>query len=62
MCIRDRAITMSGGLLGGTVESRGVSLSNNRGAKMLEDAGPDIDWDDLTFSFTETDRSYKATC
>ena len=53
---------MSGGLLGGTVESRGVSLSNNRGAMMLEDAGPDIDWDDLTFSFTETDRMYMATC
>jgi len=29
---------------------------------MLEDAGPDIDWDDLTFSFTETDRMYMATC
>jgi len=53
---------MSGGLLGGTVESRGVSLSNNRGAMMLEDAGPDIDWDELTFSFTETDRMYMATC
>ena len=29
---------------------------------MLEDAGPDIDWDELTFSFTETDRMYIATC
>ena len=29
---------------------------------MLEDAGPDIEWDDLTFSFTETDRMYIATC
>ena len=29
---------------------------------MLEDAGPDIEWDDLTFSFTETDRMYMATC
>ena len=29
---------------------------------MLEDAGPDIDWDELTFSFTEPDRMYMATC
>ena len=29
---------------------------------MLEGAGPEIDWDSLTFSFTETDRMYIATC
>ena len=29
---------------------------------MGEDAGPEIDWDSLTFSFTQTDRMYIATC
>ena len=32
----------------------------------MEEAGsesePSIDWDNLTFSFTETDRMYMATC
>tara|TARA_Y100001970_G_scaffold169988_1_gene207766 strand:- start:3364 stop:4389 length:1026 start_codon:yes stop_codon:yes gene_type:complete len=28
----------------------------------LEDNQPAIDWDDLTFSFTETDRMYITTC
>ena len=26
------------------------------------DGEPSIDWDSLTFSFTETDRMYIATC
>ena len=26
------------------------------------DSEPSIDWDSLTFSFTETDRMYIATC
>ena len=29
---------------------------------MLEDAEPSIDWDSLSFSFTQTDRMYIATC
>ena len=33
---------------------------------MMEETGsesePSIDWDNLTFSFTETDRMYMATC
>ncbi|MDP6912863.1 MAG: hypothetical protein QF736_02930, partial [Candidatus Thalassarchaeaceae archaeon] len=29
---------------------------------MSEDTGPEIDWDSLTFSFTQTDRMYIATC
>ena len=29
---------------------------------MSEDAEPEIDWDSLTFSFTQTDRMYIATC
>ena len=29
---------------------------------MTEDHFPEVDWDSLTFSFTETDRMYIATC
>ena len=29
---------------------------------MTEDGLPEVDWDSLTFSFTETDRMYIATC
>ena len=29
---------------------------------MSEDGLPEVDWDSLTFSFTETDRMYIATC
>jgi len=29
---------------------------------MSGEAGPEIDWDSLTFSFTQTDRMYIATC
>ena len=29
---------------------------------MAEDGFPEVDWESLTFSFTETDRMYIATC
>ena len=29
---------------------------------MPDDTEPEIDWDSLTFSFTETDRMYMAKC
>ena len=29
---------------------------------MLDDSKPSIDWDSLTFSFTETDRMFISKC
>ena len=32
------------------------------GVVILAEARPEIDWDSLTFSFTQTDRMYVAKC
>ena len=53
---------MPGGSPAEPLKAEAVPFENNRGARMTEDGLPEIDWDSLTFSFTETDRMYIATC
>ena len=48
--------------MSGTVESRVPHLSVNRGAQVLDNDLPEIDWDTMTFSYQKTDRMYIANC
>ena len=57
-----KAQNNSGTSESGTVESRPPHLRHNRGALVLDNDGPAIDWDSMIFSYQKTDRMYIAHC
>jgi branched-chain amino acid aminotransferase len=53
---------MPGGLPAQSLKAEAAPSEVKGVREVLEESGPEIDWDSLTFSFTETDRMYIAYC
>ena len=53
---------MPGGWFAEPLKAKSLPCDTNGVQGLLEDTDTSIDWDALTFSFTQTDRMYLATC